>query len=930
MGFKTQDGFQFTGSGDGLKYVSGKRISFYISEQGDVGSGDAGVYSGTSGIVSTYIVLDLNTTNSSSYGGSGTTWSDISGNSNDGTLENGVSYSSTDGGYLIFDGSDDFVSFTDSSDFAVGTGDFTSESWIQLNNSSGHVRLLTFVNPSNASNTLTFTLKNTEIYLYSDITGGYALRVQSLTNNVSTWYHIVFSRISGTLKLYINAVEAGSTSFTENITWQSLLIGKNKSGSSFSDANHAQSRLYKGIGLTASEVLQNYLATGSNYFGDIVTTGLVLYLDASNNMSYSGSGTTWTDISGQGNNGTLVNGVTYNSGDGGYFIFDGTDDAATVPVGSDFVYGTGDFTVEIWFNVTGTSPAAYGEILYAQQGSGHNYFILASSEYSPVQKKPTFIFGTSGGGAKTSSSTTYAEGVWHHFVVTRNGTTATLYLDNNSVGTVTCSQDFNNTTYVPTIGSNTQQSFGHFDGKISQLRIYKGKGFSASEVTQNYDATKSNYSAIITTNLVLHLNTTISSSYSGSGTTWTDISGYGNDATLYNSPTYSSSEGGYLDFDGTNDYATFDAGSDTAFGTGNFTIEIWASFAGEGSFYFIDTRNSSQTTNWAYYVNSEEMSIWFTGSAAHFYNDSSVPIWNTGENGWNHIVFSREGTGSNEFKIYVNGQHLSSTTDTTDYSNSSSEVSIGRRYSNSEFLDGKLSQLRIYKGKGLTASEVLTNYNATKSNYILITTNLVLHLDATNSSSYSGSGTTWTDLSGNNYDGTLVNGVSYSSSDGGYLDFDGTNDYVSFSSYTQPAHTSSTSFTWFIWVYPSESGTDNVIMGNRDVSGSNKWTKITPKRFEWVYPDHLDGTGTTVTANQWQNICITKNGSSFTYYKNGSSIDTVTSSASKDSNPFYLGGDPVYNEHTNCRISIVAVYDAALSASDVLQNYNVTKHLYGL
>ena len=225
---------------------------------------------------------------------------------------------------------------------------------------------------------------------------------------------------------------------------------------------------------------------------------------------------------------------------------------------------------------------------------------------------------------------------------------------------------------------------------------------------------------------------------------------------------------------------------------------------------------------------------------------------------------------------------------------------------------------------------MLTNYNATKSNYILITTNLVLHLDATNSSSYSGSGTTWTDLSGNNYDGTLVNGVSYSSSDGGYLDFDGTNDYVSFSSYTQPAHTSSTSFTWFIWVYPSESGTDNVIMGNRDVSGSNKWTKITPKRFEWVYPDHLDGTGTTVTANQWQNICITKNGSSFTYYKNGSSIDTVTSSTSKDSNPFYLGGDPVYNEHTNCRISIVAVYDAALSASDVLQNYNVTKHLYGL
>ena len=119
--------------------------------------------------------------------------------------------------------------------------------------------------------------------------------------------------------------------------------------------------------------------------------------------------------------------------------------------------------------------------------------MVVSSEYNPVQKKPTFIFGTSGGGTKTSSSTTYTEGDWHHFVVTRNGTGVTLYLDNSSVGTVTCSQDFNNTTYVPTIGSNTQQSFGHFDGKIAQLRIYKGKGFSASDVAQNYNATKANY-----------------------------------------------------------------------------------------------------------------------------------------------------------------------------------------------------------------------------------------------------------------------------------------------------------------------------------------------------------------------------------------------------------------------------------------------------
>ena len=211
----------------------------------------------------------------------------------------------------------------------------------------------------------------------------------------------------------------------------------------------------------------------------------------------------------------------------------------------------------------------------------------------------------------------------------------------------------------------------------------------------------------------------------------------------------------------------------------------------------------------------------------------------------------------------------------------------------------------------------------------IVTDGLVLCLDASNTKSYPGSGTTWTDLTGNGNDGTLVNDVSYSSSDGGYLSFDGSNDRVDFASYVQPAQTSSTSFTWFIWVYPISYSANDVIMGNRNISGENVWTKLTPSRFEWQYPNHLDS-GTAMTDNQWQNICITKNGSSFTYYKNGSSIDTMTSTASKDANPFHIGGDPTYGENPSCRISVVAVYDTALTAAEVLQNYNVYKKRYNL
>ena len=62
----------------------------------------------------------------------------------------------------------------------------------------------------------------------------------------------------------------------------------------------------------------------------IPTSGLIFYLDAANTRSYPGSGTTWTDLSGNGNTGTLTNGPTYSSANGGQIVFDGSNDNAVV------------------------------------------------------------------------------------------------------------------------------------------------------------------------------------------------------------------------------------------------------------------------------------------------------------------------------------------------------------------------------------------------------------------------------------------------------------------------------------------------------------------------------------------------------------------------------------------------------------------------
>ena len=246
------------------------------------------------------------------------------------------------------------------------------------------------------------------------------------------------------------------------------------------------------VSKTAYSHMMSYSSYSSGGGSSIITENLVLNLDAGNNSSYGGSGTTWTDLSGQNNNGTLINGVTYNSGDGGYFIFDGANDRVSLPAGSDFAYGTGDFTIETWFNVTGTSPQTYGEIAFSQTVAGTNYFIAYTSRGNPVLKKPTFTYGT-GGGTPIVSVQSYTEDNWYHYVITRNGTTLTMYLNNSVVASGTVSFNFTNTTYVPTIGAYTHSDNHNLDGKISIVRVYKGKGFSSSDVTQNFDAVKSRY-----------------------------------------------------------------------------------------------------------------------------------------------------------------------------------------------------------------------------------------------------------------------------------------------------------------------------------------------------------------------------------------------------------------------------------------------------
>ena len=228
----------------------------------------------------------------------------------------------------------------------------------------------------------------------------------------------------------------------------------------------------------------------------IVTDNLVLAFDAGNTKSYPGSGTTWTDLMGN-TNGTLTNGPTYSSDNGGYFDFDGTNDYVQVSASSDLNFGTGNFTIEGWFNKGATT--ALQTLLcsnkYFINGNNGNWILRISSATQ-------IAFATYDGTGNIEYSELNAStsvDTWHHFALVREGTGTNetkFYLDGVLKGSITITKSLTDAgTNGLRIGEESDGGPGnaHFNGKISNVKIYKGKGLTATEVEQNYNALRGRY-----------------------------------------------------------------------------------------------------------------------------------------------------------------------------------------------------------------------------------------------------------------------------------------------------------------------------------------------------------------------------------------------------------------------------------------------------
>jgi hypothetical protein len=219
----------------------------------------------------------------------------------------------------------------------------------------------------------------------------------------------------------------------------------------------------------------------------------------------------------------------------------------------------------------------------------------------------------------------------------------------------------------------------------------------------------------------------------------------------------------------------------------------------------------------------------------------------------------------------------------------------------------------------------------------IATNGLVLALDAADRNSYPGSGTTWIDLSKNGNNGTLTNAPIFDSSNGGMIVFDGQNDVVTVPN-TFPANQSITLCAW------TRIRSDNVIIDTLNDSvawdGFGLWIVGGKVRFYLLKQYSTPGpliqlqlnSNATVSGNKWVNLCCVYNGTQGLIYINGVLDTSANYSGGYDVGQSFIGIGARQSAAAgcNCDIANVSIYNRALSAAEVLQNYNAQKSRFGL
>jgi hypothetical protein len=663
--------------------------------------------SGYENVVTSGLQINFDAAWYNSYSGT-TSIFNINTSAGAGTLENGLSFLPYNGGVLNFDGTDDRISLN----IPNLTTTATIEMWCRPTSISGGDMFFGFLGYDiyTAGGNIGFNTGNSDVYGISSST----VAALGLENN---WNHYVFEFRTDVPytnnKIYINGVSfplsqqlgsSGGLSFDNGNAY----IGTWGYGG-YNMAMHLGVFRAYNRSLTADEVRHNYNVQKARFgHTNIASSGMTLIFDASNPLSYLGSGTSWKNLGGV-NDMSLVNGPTFSTENFGKIVFDASDDYGYIGEGNLFVPATTTYTMMGWMRLKSSKT----NILIDLQGSGAGSLSIGanSSNYVRFINRP---FASSQ--YTVDGSSLMALNTWYQVAITKNTadsqSNVTLYLDGRGDG------GGNMTTNSPINTSNIyiarySDSLTYANVDIGEIQVYT-RNLSASEIQQNYFSSAWKYGKGVSRyGLVMYNDPGNYTSYPGSNIIWKDLSGSGNNMTLYNGPTYNSSYGGVIQMDSTDDYAratnpniVLGANPRTAILWFYATSSVYGCIFGYGNSPSTPTYGSMELWNYA-----NPLSMHFAGGSI-----SSGVNLSSNLNKWLMCALRFDGTTASvtivdNGTLYTGSSAVPLNTQVTNYSiNKSAYASEGAGFAG--YVGISATYLRHFSD-----SEVTSFYNETKGRY---------------------------------------------------------------------------------------------------------------------------------------------------------------------------------------------------------------------
>jgi len=563
----------------------------------------------------------------------------------------------------FFDGTGDYLTAPANAAWNF-TGDWTFECWVYPTAITGyHTFLGQWGNPDNI-----FIWKmNSSGRMYLENLGA-AITATSTTILANQWQHIALTRSSNTIRMFVNGV-LDATTATRSSTYYS-------SGAMYVGAGYGEvfngyisnMRILNGTALYTTTFTPPTTTLTAIANTSLLTCQSSLFKDSSTNaFAVTRNGDTYVTKFSPFNGTTDYTPATH----GGSTVFTTTTDMLTMPTNAAFDFGTGDFTFEFWMWL----PVGHS-------GEGAFFSGSASNSSDFVWYQSSLRFGRNAVAWDTTSSTfSPAVQQWYHIAFVKTSGTAKIFVDGVSVASASNGNSYGSAGGTVYLGRSADGSRG-FAGIMSNIRIVKG----TAVYTTNFTPPSSILTAISGTTFLLN----------GTNGGIIDQTGLNNirvfgDAKI--STSVKKYNSGSMIFDGTGDYLTIPSSPLFAFGTGNFTVEMWVYFNSiSGGCALYDARDSGNSLGILIGIDGANNGPYF-----HVSGGTRIAGTALSNSTWYHIAVVRS---SGSTKLFVNGIQAGST-----YTDANSYIAgiptIGNNSSGgggTNYLNGYIDEFRITKG----------------------------------------------------------------------------------------------------------------------------------------------------------------------------------------------------------------------------------------